>query len=120
MNKIFESLNKIPPYAQGLLLCSYFIISSPEPLLIKKLNLKLTTKSGTMNVEPGLLLVILGQIRLSLQMCFGHTNNFIPNPMQSPMTTIKRIFRREICFAWASNKSFCFDSKLLNWLVILF
>jgi hypothetical protein len=30
---------------QSLLLCWYFIMSSPEPLLIEKLKLKLTTKS---------------------------------------------------------------------------
>jgi hypothetical protein len=30
---------------QGLLLCWDFIMSSPEPLLIEKLKLKLTTKS---------------------------------------------------------------------------
>jgi hypothetical protein len=30
---------------QGLLLCWYFIMFSPEPLLIEKLKLKLTTKS---------------------------------------------------------------------------
>jgi hypothetical protein len=29
----------------GLLLCWYFITSSPEPLLIEKLMMKLTTKS---------------------------------------------------------------------------
>jgi hypothetical protein len=32
-------------YGQSLLLCWYFIMSSPEPLLIEELKLKLTTKA---------------------------------------------------------------------------
>jgi hypothetical protein len=31
---------------QSLLLCWYFLMSSPEPLLIEKLMMKITTKAG--------------------------------------------------------------------------
>jgi hypothetical protein len=37
--------NKLAGNEQGLLLCWYFITSSPEPLLIEKLKLKLTTNA---------------------------------------------------------------------------
>jgi hypothetical protein len=36
---------------QSLLLCWYFIMSSPEPLLIEKLMLKLRTKAQSCLVE---------------------------------------------------------------------
>jgi hypothetical protein len=36
---------KIAPNGHGLLLCWYFIMSSPEPQLIEKLMMKITTKS---------------------------------------------------------------------------
>jgi hypothetical protein len=45
-------LFKLVQNEQGLLLCWYFIMSSPEPLLIEKLKLKLKTKSLIVIRQP--------------------------------------------------------------------
>jgi len=49
---------------QGLLLCWYFIMSSPEPLLIEKLKLKLTTKSQIEFRRLELLLIANKKMRI--------------------------------------------------------
>jgi hypothetical protein len=49
---------KITANGQSLLLCWYFILSSPEPLLIEKLMMKITTKAYRISLaEYGLIAI---------------------------------------------------------------
>jgi|GEM_PF-3317024 len=45
VNRFSVCLFAMTTNGQSLLLCWYFIMSSPEPLLIEKLMMKITTKA---------------------------------------------------------------------------
>jgi hypothetical protein len=44
-NSVYTKVFKITANGQSLLLCWYFMMSSPVPLLIEKLLMKITTKA---------------------------------------------------------------------------
>jgi len=43
--EVMNCRHSMTPYGQSLLLCWYFLMSSPVPLLIEKLLMKITTKA---------------------------------------------------------------------------